>query len=137
MNLDNVCKLAAILIPLFGIIVPLYKFIKEKNLAQRDLRFRTYHQLIKDLVEPKDGNTPMRLDKQIAICFELRNFPEYFEVSRRILSGLHEQWSKERVNQRLLTEIQYTISYIDLYRHNRLIRFFLTIRNEKCRQDNR
>lgn len=44
---DLLIKLLGIIISFFGVIVPLYKFITEKNLSQKDLRFKTYHQLIK------------------------------------------------------------------------------------------
>ena len=46
-NSDLLIKLLGIFISFFGVIVPLYKFITEKNLSQRDLRFKTYHLLIK------------------------------------------------------------------------------------------
>ena len=36
-------KIAGLIITLLGIIVPMYKFISEKNLKQRDLRFNTYY----------------------------------------------------------------------------------------------
>jgi hypothetical protein len=56
-------------------------------------QFETYHALIKQLVEREDPNQPMKLDRQIAIIFELRNFKRYYPVSLRILKGLRVDWA--------------------------------------------
>lgn len=112
---DYIIKVFGIIISLFGIIIPLYKFISEKNLKQKDLRFKTYHLLIKDLVEPDKETGKIMLDRQIATCFELRNFPEYFELTKRILSDLNLQWDKDDRNKRIINEIKYTLKYITIY----------------------
>lgn len=115
LSLDNIIKVSSIIIPLFGIVIPLYKFISEKNLKQKDLRFKTYHLLIKDFVEPDKETGKIMLDRQIATCFELRNFPEYFELTKRILSDLYFQWNKDDRNKRIVKEIKYTLKYITIY----------------------
>lgn len=115
LSLDNIIKVFGIIISLFGIVIPLYKFISEKNLKQKDLRFKTYHLLIKDFVEPDKETGKIMLDRQIATCFELRNFPEYFEVTKRILSDLYLQWNKDDRNKRIVKEIKYTLKYITIY----------------------
>lgn len=112
---DYIIKVFGIIISLFGIIIPLYKFISEKNLKQKDLRFKTYHLLIKDLVEPDKETGKIMLDRQIATCFELRNFPEYFELTKRILNDLNLQWDKDDRNKRIINEIKYTLKYITIY----------------------
>lgn len=112
---ELVLKIAGLIITLLGIIIPIYKFITEKNLKQKDLRFKTYHLLIQNLVEPDKETGIIMLDRQIATCFELRNFPEYFELTRRILNDLFVQWSSDTRNERILKEIKYTIKYIEIY----------------------
>ncbi len=122
-NNDLFIKLLGVIISFFGVVVPLYKFITEKNLSQRDLRFKTYHQLIKQLVEPEDGKDHIMLDRQIATCFELRNFPEYFEITKRILSDLKVQWEQDSRNKRITMEIDHTIKYIETYNKGYLFIF--------------
>lgn len=77
----------------------------------KDRRFNNYHRLIKELV---DGDTPdatLRLDRQIAVLFELRNYPSYYELSERILIGLQEaEWNQH--SKRLGKEIDLTLEYI-------------------------
>jgi hypothetical protein len=85
---------------------------------QRAREFDSFHRLIKLLVEPEEGLESTRIDRQVAIVFELRHFPRYFEVTRRILAGLRDTWSKhEGETARLVREIDFTLSYIDRHRH--------------------
>lgn len=85
-----------------------YKFHKHI----KDQRFRTYHDLLDQLVnEQRYPDRKIKLDRQIAIIFELRNFPEYFEVTKRIFEGLKEDWSEG--SPRAIKEIDLTLQYIN------------------------
>ena len=78
----------------------------------RQQRFLNYHKLVNWLVEGREDQDVMRLDSQIAVVYELRNYREYKEVSIRILEGLRERWSKRSdVSDidRLIKEIDYTL----------------------------
>ncbi|XOB41398.1 MAG: hypothetical protein ACKKMW_01560 [Candidatus Nealsonbacteria bacterium] len=98
-----------------GILWALFKF----RIYIKDRRFGIYHKLIQELVEPESPNKPLKLDRQIAIIFELRNFPEYYEVSRRILSGLKENWKDVSV-ERVIEEIDISLKYME---SNKICRF--------------
>jgi hypothetical protein len=74
---------------------------------RRNKEFEIYHKLIKDLVEPADEKQPMRLDRQIAIIFELRRFTFYRPVTKRILAGLRKSWANQ--DGRLLEEMDFAI----------------------------
>ena len=50
----------------------------------------------------------MKLDSQIAIIFELRNFKEYSEVTTRILNSLASEW-KNDAKPRLIEELNLTV----------------------------
>lgn len=72
--------------------------------------FNSYHRLIKELVEGDSGGT--RMDRQIAVIFELRNFKNYYEVSLRILKGPRKDWEGENnKNKRLLDELDLSIAF--------------------------
>lgn len=102
------------------VIAPLawttYTYLSIKKAEHKERRFLAYHKLIQQLVEREEPNQPMRLDRQIAVIFELRNFKEYFPVTLRILRGLKEYWEdsdpKKRHN-RLHEELDESISYIE------------------------
>lgn len=81
---------------------------KKKELAQQ--RFEVYHRLIDELVRGRPGG-PF-LDSQIAVVFELRRFPEYYQVSRRILRHLRVGWSQKPTNQPLIEEMDLALTFI-------------------------
>ena len=73
MDLETKLTIIGVIISLIAIIIPLYKYILDRNSALRDVRFKTYHNLIRQLVEPEDGKDGIMVDRQIAVIFELRN----------------------------------------------------------------
>ena len=102
-----------VLIPLTWAIFS-YLSVKKQELKER--RFQVYHKLIQNLVEREDPELPMKLDRQIAIIFELRNFKEYFPVTLRILNGLKESWQEygpEKKRGRLYAELDFAIKHIE------------------------
>lgn len=108
-------ELLGLLIAILTFFIPIYGFLSQKREEQRDKRFITYHQLIADLVDPP-GN---KLDRQIATIFELRNFPNYFDLTKRIVTDLRTQWSQpprdlnDPRNSRLLTELDLALKHIE------------------------
>ncbi|KUK79672.1 MAG: hypothetical protein XD95_0211 [Microgenomates bacterium 39_7] len=100
-----------LLIGFIGGIVKFWQWISIKNSEDKKNKFNTYHQLIKDLVEPENENKDMRRDRQIAIIYELRNYRKYFPVTTRILEDLREVWLHPK-NKRLIDEIVLTLNYI-------------------------
>lgn len=93
------------------------QFILSRRAEAKRVRFETYHSLIKQLVEREDPGQPMRLDRQTAVVYELRNFKHYYPVTLRILQGLKSDWSGSSYGPpekrlRLLAEIDLAITYI-------------------------
>lgn len=76
----------------------------------KDKRFKTYHELIDELVnEQRQPDRAIKLDRQIAIIFELRNFPGYYPVTKRILADLKDLWGEQ---PRAIKEIELTLDFI-------------------------
>lgn len=115
--IDAYISTFGLLIALIGGIFAWWKFRE----YIKDRRFTTYHRLIDELVDDKShqsGN--LMLDRQIAIIFELRNFPKYYKVTTRILEGLkNEAWKIG--NPRLTNEVDLTLEYI---KSNKFCRLF-------------
>jgi len=111
--IDNWANLVGILLAYFALLLPIFKYLQEKRLEEKDKRFLNYHRLIDELAGGS-GKDPM-LDRQIAIVFELRNFKEYHPVTLRILTGLKQTWfnpEDPNKNKRLLEEISLTEKHI-------------------------
>ena len=91
-----------------------YNKIRREELKQK--RFTNYHDLIRKLVSGQSGEKLPQLDSQVAIIYELRNYPEYRDVTIRILEELCQYWTKfkesdkETKYDRLLKEIPLTLS---------------------------
>lgn len=110
-NYSDVITTISIIVGGFWAVIKFREHIKDK-------RFKTYHELIDELVnEQRQADRKIKLDRQIAIIYELRNFPRYFDVSIRILEGLKQDWD----NERILKEIELSLDYM---RANWLKRFF-------------
>src|SRR5690242_20380693 len=112
---DNGSALGVVLV-----LVPLawatFTYLSVRRQELRERRFEAYHKLIQNLVERENPDLPMRLDRQIAIVFELRNFKEYFPVTLRIMKGLKETWAEYgplEKRKRLHTELDLAIEYIE------------------------
>lgn len=100
------------------VVIPLtwsiWQYFSLKRKEQWAIRFNAYHSLIKQLVEPEEKDKAPMLDRQLAVVYELRLFPEYFEPSLSILKGLRESWAGRHLQNgnRLLVEMDNTIFHI-------------------------
>ena len=86
-----------------------WRFVAVRRGEQAQREFDNYHKLIGEMVGGVRVNQQMKIDSQIAIVFELRNFPNYGPVSVRILTALREEWRANGTLPRLLEEMQLTI----------------------------
>jgi hypothetical protein len=112
---DNGTALGVIL-ALIPIAWAAIQYIIIKKAEDRRVRFTTFHNLIKLLVERENPNEPMRLDRQIAIIYELRDFKHYFPVTLRILKGLKSDWDSygpPDKRKRLMEELDLAIEHIE------------------------
>jgi len=120
--LTNNAEVVSIIVTILIALIPaVWTFIRYLGLKSKELqheRFRIYHGLIRELVQPDSPGQAMALDRQIAIVFELRHFPEYFELSLRLLEGVRDTWIDPRFG-RLTQEINHTIGFIAARRKQR------------------
>ena len=83
-----------------------WKYIKEWN-------FNNYHKLIKELSQSDTPGEHVKLDRQVAVVYELRNYPRYFSVSKRILQGwLDSKGNQNNEYSRLYCEMRISIEYM-------------------------
>ena len=106
-----------------GAVAFVWSAVQFLDVRRRDSRareFETYHRLVRELVEPDTGKTDTRMDRQIAVVFELRHFPRYYEVTNRILTGLLRAWSGDPRWSRLTDEMNLTLQAIEKKRRSLL-----------------
>ena len=109
-----------ITIAIISIFWSAYSYISIKKAEEKQRRFETYHRLVKDLVERDDPKEPMKLDRQLAVIFEMQNFPEYFSPSIKIVEGLRDSWQgiygPIEKNNRLISQMDESLWFMKVRR---------------------
>lgn len=113
LKISDWVTIGAAVVTAIPVIWAAFQYILIKRAEEKDRNFRTYHRLIKELVQG-DGvksEDPVYLDRQVAVIYELRNFPTYYPVTLRILDKSMISWglTKQRY---LLAESAHTVSFI-------------------------
>ncbi len=100
---------------LVSFIWAIYQYLDARRREQNLKEFENYHKLIKELVQPDSENSPMYVDRQAAIIYELRHFKRYFPFSLRTLKGLKDKWGEvDNQYPRLLDELDLTINFLQM-----------------------
>lgn len=103
-----------IIVAIVPIIWATYNYISIKNSENRNTRFTNYHNLIRGITQGDPGEDVVYLDRQTAIAFELKNYPEYAPVTIKILSGFKKRISKkEDCLGYFKTQIDETLTYLE------------------------
>ncbi|MFA6285308.1 MAG: hypothetical protein WC643_02135 [Parcubacteria group bacterium] len=104
-----------VIIVIIGGLWQYWRYVKEWN-------FTNYHQLIKELNQSDSPGEAIKLYRQVAVVYELRNYPRYYSVSKRILKGwLEEMKNDQNMNMRpLYEEMRLCIEFMDKKILNRL-----------------
>lgn len=105
-----VISIFSLVVAYFSLVVPIKHYLNQRNTEEKDKRFKNYHKLIEELVSLEKP----KLHRQVAVVYELRNYSEYFEVTKRILAGLRKEWYKSNTNvDELIKEIDLTLDFIE------------------------
>ena len=96
----------------FGGMWTVLQYVTTRAREAKAREFEVFHKLILELVQPEAPDAKKFLDRQIAVVFELRFFPRYYPVTRRILKGLKADWSKNPEFKRLVDEMDHTLAEI-------------------------
>lgn len=91
-----------------------FQFFSVRAREEHAREFKTFHRLIKELVEPPSEGASLYIDRQCAVLYELRFFPRYYPFTRRTLQSLKNKWSLDgRSFPRILEELEITLKIID------------------------
>ena len=111
----SIATIAAFLVTLISIAFSARRFIIIREKEQESQRFTTYHRLIKTISKGSDEEGVLKLASQLAYIYELRNFPEYSDLTENLLNRLRVQWSKNEAGdtlEQLKEAIDDTLAYI-------------------------
>jgi hypothetical protein len=116
-----------------------YFHLQTREANQR--QFEEYHKFMKQLVVGDEGAVGPHPERQLAVIFELRNFPRYYPITVRILTNLKNLWAfrttlpqsdplylDQKIFLNMQREIYLTISFI---KNKRRWIFFKCFKDEK------
>jgi len=107
-----------ILVSFFAIIIPLTTLIYTKRKEQEQNNFEKFHKVL--IAGLSNQSTKIGLDEQVAILYELREYPKYYPVIKRILKFQINRWNSQLLKnphyRLLITEADLTLRYTDCNR---------------------
>lgn len=102
-------------------LVPVFlgaiQYLLIKRSEEKARKFENYHRLIKELVQGDGEKSSPFVDRQMAVIYELRNFPAYYPVTKRILMRSKKSWgfSLNLWSGNLIAEADKTLAHIKRY----------------------
>ncbi len=103
-----------ILLTLIAGVYKFWQFVNIKKHEERQKRYENYHDLIKNLNQSDTPGESIKLYRQIAVVYELRNYPQYFDVSKRILQGWIDMQDKKIGGpEKLCNEMKLSIEFMN------------------------
>ncbi|WP_331775448.1 hypothetical protein [Sulfurospirillum sp. 1612] len=112
----SIATIGAFLVTLISLAFSAKRYLDIRTREEEVFRFKTYHRLLKTISKGSDENGILKLVSQVAYIYELRNFPEYKDLTKKTLNQLRKEWSHDEASdiKPLLKEaIDDTISVIE------------------------
>lgn len=112
-NLNEIGVSVTVLTLLLSIAVlafSAFRYVTVRRDELRNIRYEQYHALLLKISRGTDGEGLLKLVSQRAFIYELRHFPEYSALTKRLLESLLSEWKENPEKSAKLTfEIQDTI----------------------------
>jgi hypothetical protein len=87
-----------------------WHYVTIRRAELRNTRYEQYHALLLKVSSGADQQGLLKLVSQRAFIYELRHFPEYSALTKRLLESLLSEWKEDPDKRTKLTfEIQDTI----------------------------
>ena len=121
---------ATVLLTLIAGVYKFWQFIDIKKDEERQKRYEIYHDFIKNLNQSDTPGENIKLYRQVAVTYELRNYPQYFDVSKRILQGWIDSANEKQKKEfsKLYDEMELSIGFMNKSFLSRLWNKFSKIR---------
>ncbi len=116
-NLNEIGVAFTVLTFLLSVMVLAFSAVRYVSLRRDELkhqRYEQYHSLLLKVSRGSDTQGPLKLVSQRAFIYELRHFPEYSALTKRLLESLLSEWKGDPdKNAKLTFEIQDTIKSLE------------------------
>ncbi|WP_089086429.1 hypothetical protein [Aquitalea magnusonii] len=112
-NLNEISAVFTVLAFVLSVMVLAFSAFRYVTIRRDELnsqRYEKYHSLLQKISRGQDGDGILKLVSQRAFIYELRHFPEYSDLTKRLLESLLSEWKDDSdKNTKLAFEIQDTI----------------------------
>jgi hypothetical protein len=109
--------LVATLVPMLSVtgaaIWTVYQYFAARSAERRRSDFEVFHRMVGSL--PQGGSHSISPEAALASIYELRNYPAYFAVTRRILEMYSLRMPGEGAFELMRKEIEGTLEYIQTH----------------------
>lgn len=103
----------AFVLSLVVLAMSAFRYVSVRRDELKNQRYERYHALLRNISTGADVGGILRLVSQRAFIYELRHFPEYGILTKRLLESLLVDWKADpEKNVKLTFEIQDTINAI-------------------------
>lgn len=87
-----------------------FRYVSVRRDELRNARYEKYHSLLLKISRGADSEGSLKLVSQRAFIYELRHFPEYGTLTKRLLESLLSEWNEDpKKSSKLALEIKDTI----------------------------
>lgn len=115
-----------------SLLIPIIQLILKKNYEQKLTNYNIFHELVNKL-NNVDGT--VGLSQQMAIIYELKNFPQYFPIIKRILKQNISHWELKKESDKgnlekykiLINEATITLDFIEKVKDEEYLLITLSI----------
>lgn len=100
----------AFLLSIIVLAFSAFRYVSVRRDELKSQRYEKYHALLLKISRGSDNQGILKLVSQRAFIYELRHFPEYSALTKRLLESLLSEWKEDPdKNAKLTFEIQDTI----------------------------
>ena len=97
-DIGTIATILSMLIAVGVLAFSAYRYVTVRRDELRNQRYERYHYLLRTVSSGFDAAGQLKHISQRAYIYELRHFPEYKELTTRLLLSLLEQWKKNSPN---------------------------------------
>ena len=91
-NIKSASAFLGVVIPLCVIAFSAFQYVQTNDISAKQRKFENYHLII----ERFGGGNTGSIFVTVANIYELRNYPEYREVSINILEDMQKNWATSK-----------------------------------------
>lgn len=103
----------AFLLSFAGMSFAAYRYVQLRREEHRTIRYGEYHRLLSLISKGQDADGPLKSVSQLALIYELRHFPEYRELTKRLLEQLENEWDGDANFNLLSKEVAGSLKALD------------------------